>query len=150
MKKRLLFLICFFALCSFDSPALTIEQPPKRTNETMIFFPDKEIESILAIEKEGIFVPYKEYKALYDKAKTNYFKIRNKAVPPIEIEKPSIIQANYSGTVEGDILILSANYKIVQNSEKSQILNFPLENVLYLNAKLNNKKALFYKKKWHA
>lgn len=146
MKKRLLFLICFFVFFFLYSTASAKDQHQDTTKETIVFFPAEEMRSILGIEKEGIFVPYKEYKDLYKKAKTEYLKRTNETAVPVEIKEPSIIQANYSGTIKGDILILSADYKIAQNSEEPQVLDFPLEDVLFLSAKLNNEKALFYKK----
>jgi len=144
MKKRLLFLICFFLLCSINDPASAENELQNRTKETFVFFPADEIKSVLDIEKEGIFVSYKDYKELYEKAKTEFLKMRREVLPPLEIKQPYIVQANYSGTIKGDILAISANYKIVNNNEKPQVMEFPLEGVLYLNATLNDKKALFY------
>ncbi|MBU4334007.1 MAG: hypothetical protein KKD07_06160, partial [Candidatus Omnitrophica bacterium] len=144
MKKRLLFLICFFLLCSLNDPSSAENELQDRTKETFVFFPADEIKSILDIEKEGIFVPYKDYKDLYEKAKIEFLKNRREVLTPIEIKEPYIVQANYSGTIKGDILVISANYRIAHNNEKPQIMDFPLENVLYLNATLNDKKALFY------
>jgi len=65
MKKRLLFLICFFLLCSINDPASAENELQNRTKETFVFFPADEIKSVLDIEKEGIFVSYKDYKELY-------------------------------------------------------------------------------------
>ena len=129
LKRRLLFLICLFVFCALDVSASEMAVSKKRnrdrTKETVTFFPAKEINTVLGIEKEGIFVSCEEYKNLYEKAKDAYTKKRDEAVLPAGVKEPHIIQANYRGSVRDDMLKLSARYRVVLNEDKPAILDFP-------------------------
>ena len=78
MKNRLLFLLCFLVFYSAGiAPCVAdiLEDSIGRTaKETIIFIPAKDMQSVLEIEKEGIFVSSKAYNSLYKKAKEEYIK----------------------------------------------------------------------------
>jgi len=150
MRKKILFLVCFAILCSFPVPAPTrdmLTTPAQdRAKETITFIPAPEMKSILGIEKEGIFVTYGEYKRLYEKAKEEYLKKQTGEFAPPDTGVPMIVQANYSGSVRGEVLRFEARFKIVQNRRGPSLLDFPLKDVRYQNAKLNGKNVQVYRK----
>ena len=127
MKKKILFLICsvFFCLNAFISMAdeVSSEPTPDRIKETITLVPVQEMKTILEIEKEGIFVPYEEYRRLYEKAKGTFLNKKPAAAVPPDSLGPAIIQANYKGTVVGELLKFEARFKILQNKkEETNIL----------------------------
>ena len=150
MRKKILFLVYLAILCSLPVPAPTkdISTGPAqgRVKETIIFIPAPEMKSILGIETEGIFVTYGEYKRLYEKAKEEYLKKKPGEFAPPDTEGPVIVQANYSGSVTGEVLQFEARFKIVQTKKGPSLLDFPLKGVGYQNAKLNGKNVQLYGK----
>ena len=81
------------------------------------------MQSVLEIEKEGIFVSSKAYNSLYKKAKEEYIKKINEDIVPQAVKGPFVVQANYTGSIQGDVLKLSIAYKIVSNTDKA--VTFP-------------------------
>jgi len=150
MRKKILFLVCFAILWSFPVPAptkdISTEPPGDRVKETIIFVPAPEMKSILGIETEGIFVTYGEYKRLYEKAKEEYLKKQHGEFAPPDTEGPMIVQANYSGSVTGEVLRFEASFRIVQNKKGPSLLDFPLKGVGYRNAKLNGENVQIYQR----
>ncbi|NIN00001.1 MAG: hypothetical protein GTO24_18590, partial [candidate division Zixibacteria bacterium] len=153
MRKKILSLLYCLVLCSLPVLALakdiSTEPVRDRVKETLIFIPAQEMKSILEIEKEGISVPYDEYRRLYEKAKEEYLKKQAGELTPTDGEGPVIVLANYSGTVVGEALQFEAIFKIVQNREGPSLLDFPLKGVGYQNAKLNGKQIQIYEKDGH-
>jgi hypothetical protein len=150
MRKKVLFLVYFVILCSLPVPAPTkdssTDPAQQGVKETIIFIPAPEMKSVLGIEGEGIFVTYGEYKRLYEKAKEEYLKRQPGEFAPPDTEGPVIVQANYSGSVTGEVLQFEARFNIVQNKRGPSLLDFPLKGVGYRNAKLNGKNAQIYGK----
>jgi hypothetical protein len=122
------------------------EQAQDRIKETIIFIPAQEMNAVIDIEKEGIFVTYDEYRRLYEKAKKEYLKKEPRGTAPFDAQHPVIVQANYSGHVTGELLQFEAKFKIVQNRKGPSLLDFPLKGVRYQSAKLNGKKVQIYQK----
>jgi len=160
IKKFSLFpFLCFLVFCfnlinvfaSKHSIVSSEKNVSQRRNhqmaqQTLIYFPEKEIQSILDIEKEGIFVSLKEYQDLYSKAKIEYEKQAIENTGKGDLKDPLIVQAQYAGSIEGEILSFSVNYKIVSNGDSPQIFNIPLKGVGFRKASLNGKKVLIYQK----
>jgi hypothetical protein len=131
-----------------SAPAQAKDPSPKpegdREKETTIFVPAAEMRLILGIDREGIFVPYGEYRRLYERAKEAYWKGSiPKWIPP-EVEGPVIVQANYAGSIRGEVLQFEAIFDIVQNRDGPSILPFPLKGVGYQTATLNGVHVQIY------
>ncbi len=115
-----------------------------KSRETILIVPSREMKAILDIEGEGLFIPFAEYTHLYEKAKLEYIKNKNAEKIPDDVKGPVIVQANYYGSIEGDVLKFSADYDIVQNAQGPESLNFPLQGVSFLQATLEGRKVLVY------
>ncbi len=150
MRRRILLLVCSITLSSLpvSVPAKgpLIESMGDRVKETTIFVPAQEMRLILGIEKEGIFVSYGEYKRLYQRAKEAYLKKGPQRLVPPDVEGPVIVQADYSGSVIGEVLQFEAIFKIIQNKEGPALFRFPLKEVGYQDAKLNGDHVQIYAK----
>jgi hypothetical protein len=136
MIKKVLSLVGFVILSSFpiSAPANDVakETGTASIKETIIFIPAREMKSILGIEKEGVFVTYDEYKTLYEKAKNEYMQREPRAFILPGAEGLVIIQANYSGSVIGELLQFEARFKIVQNKKGPSFLDFPLPSKVFV------------------
>ena len=150
MRNKIITLVGLAILCALPDPApakdIHTEPAQDRIKETIIFIPAREMNAIIDIEKEGIFVPYEEYRTLYEKAKKEYLKKELRGLTPIDAQHPVIVQANYLGTVTGELLQFEAKFKIVQKKRGPSLLDFPLKGVRYQSAKLNGKKVQIYQK----
>jgi hypothetical protein len=148
MRRKILFIAYLVALCSLPPTAAgknqLAEPVQERVMETMIFIPTEEMKSILGIEKEGIFVPYGEYKRLYEKAKAQYTKKQEGHFTSPDGKVPVIVQATYSGFVVGQVLQFEARFQIVQDKSGPSLLDFPLKGVGFQKAKLNGEKVQIY------
>ena len=95
-------------------------------------------------ETEGIFVPFKEYKSLYQKAKEAFFKKENETDK--ERYGPSVTQAVYQGSIKGNLISFTAKYQIVQKQKEPVLLLLPLKGVLFRKASLSGEIVhLYYK-----
>ena len=146
MKKCLLFLMVLTVFRPHlpVSLAAEISAPAveERVQETMMFFPEKEMPLIVGKQQEGIFIPYQEYRALYERAKNAYLKKVREAAVPEGLKSPGLVQANYTGRVEDRLLSLSGRYHIVYNGEEPSFFSFPLKDVFFQSAVLNGEKVL--------
>jgi hypothetical protein len=153
MRKRTSLLTCLMILCFLAVPALGKTTPPEPTRdqarETILFIPESEMKSILGIEKEGIVVPYGEYRRLYEKAEEEILRKQPDQPPPPDAEGPVIVQANYSGALRGEVIQFETRFKIVQTKKGPSLLDFPLKGVGYQGAKLNGKSVQIYQKDGH-
>ena len=127
MKKICISLICLSVFFSFSAYAedRSSTRIKNQTAETLIFFPEKEIGEIFKAEKEGVLIPYKEYKSLYEKARQEYGEKRERIILNEDIKGPQIVQAHYDGSVQGDLLKVSVRYQIVQNDPEPRVLQLP-------------------------
>ncbi|MBN1522443.1 MAG: tripartite tricarboxylate transporter TctB family protein, partial [Candidatus Aureabacteria bacterium] len=145
MKKIVFLLFLASVLCSPGHSLCTdVLQDKDRARETVIFIPADEMKTVLDMEKEGIFVSYDEYRQLYEKARQHYEKGLSQIETPEEVKAPVIVQADYSGTIAGDLLKITSVYKIVKNGAGPEKLELSLRNVLCCDARLNGKKAQIY------
>ncbi len=146
MKKCFLFFLTLAALrlCLPVLLAAETAAPPEEApvRETIIFLPEKEMPLIFGREEEGIFVSYREYRELYEKAKAAYFKKARETAVPDALRGPLLVQANYAGSVEDALLNLSARYHIVYSGPEAAFFNFPLKDVFLQAAELNGETVL--------
>ena len=111
-RNKMILLVALAFLCALPLPApakdITKGHTRDRVKETITFIPAREMNAIIDMEREGIFVPYHEYRTLYEKAKRGYPRRESRGPTPPHGSGPSIIQANYSGTIAGEILQFGA------------------------------------------
>ncbi|MCP4156740.1 MAG: hypothetical protein GY757_54000, partial [bacterium] len=116
----------------------------KTVRETVVRIPEKEMKTVLDKEPEGIFIPYKEYKRLHQKALSRF--LEKKEVIETAKQGPVIAQANYRGVMKGNRISFQAEFDILQHSKGQALLVFPLKNVSIGRALLNGETAHLYMK----
>ncbi|MGA1823104.1 MAG: hypothetical protein ACMUIP_00480 [bacterium] len=144
-----LLLVCSFSFAYSESRPLPHKariqnENSKKIKETIIRIPDSEMQYIIDKEKEGIFIPFKDYRSLYQKAKEAFCATMNERGG--EEEGPSITQAAYQASITGNIISFSATYQIVQTHKDPALLRFPLTGVLYRKAWLHGERVQLYHK----
>ncbi|MBF0225022.1 MAG: hypothetical protein HQK76_06160 [Desulfobacterales bacterium] len=118
-----------------------VKLPPK---ETIIFMPSYELETVISKEKEGIFMPYEEYRDLFKKAQNEFSKLQ-KAEESLFLA-PLITSSFYQGVLRDDVISFKAKFTIIQSENKPCSLPIPLKNVNLRNAFLNGKSVQLYEK----
>jgi len=118
--------LMFFVILSATCKTIFAESDTntvKTVRETFVRIPEKEMKTVLDKEPEGIFIPYKEYKRLHQKALRRF--LEKKEVIETAWQGPVITRANYRGVMKGNRISFQAEFDILKNSKGPSLLAFP-------------------------
>lgn len=149
MKKQLLCLVVallilhlpFFQgfMAHADDP-LSPREPADSTtySEQKIYIPYEHLKDVLEKKEKGILIPYSDFIKLWEEVTR---KPPERLLPPPPIDG-AIINAEYSGTVDGDMAELHGELKISALKEQWSKVQLNLKGVAITSASLDGKAPL--------
>ncbi len=139
---------CFFICAVFVVSALVFHQPEDSAakqgkqgdtlKERIIRVPVSDMKAVTDKKPEGIFIPYNEYRDLYERAKKAFFSQKGEE-DNMMTQEPFVTQAVIKGKYRKNLIKFRAGFTIVNNRKEPVQIPLPFKRVKFRRMSLDKK-----------